>query len=566
MGNALGGHFPLIPPLLVGLQRVSKLPPLQTLLQRLEQGPGWRWYQVQSIEVGLPPQASITEVLLRLHALSVPGTPGREVLVERWLPAAFLADLRNALDGPHAALAWSKVVTVVLFLNGFDALLEGKGSTGIRLLEVLACAEHRTQGQTDPLLLVLGSRQRLLELTDVAQHPPFEDMTRVVDYSIARAQVHARYTSWQHHVPGPGKRRYLRLRDLFLPLWLQDFGLDHTREYLARVGEQEHTAVLTHEPLVQAIHHATFGHPLNTALAAAAVLEAEAHGQPLSLAELTNLPVPPAVIRGYQDEEIGAYLLGLFLRQLSAEEQQEVIFCAVPRTLDVAAVQVVLRRSSEEAQQRWTHFRRYTFVRLLDEQQLVLHPIVRALLLQQLPAPPAQLLAESHYSHIHQRLRDHFHRLTEGQETARQRTEQWQAQLEETYHALALGDTAPAIRLGIAAQQKVLLLWQPLLDTVAQAPTGLLPQDAEHQASSALLLAQQQRDVQDGVTAIVLYTWLLTAAHGNATQRAAFQHNLGTAYSQLPGGDRQANLQQAITCYTQALRFVPARPSLRSGP
>jgi tetratricopeptide (TPR) repeat protein len=554
MGNALAGYFPLIPPLLVGLQWMSKLPPLQTLLQRLEQGPGWRWYQTQSIEVGLLPQASITEVLLRLHELSIPGKPGREVLVERLLPAAFLADLRDALDGPHEALAWSKAVTVVLFLDGFDALLEGKGSTGIRLLEVLACAAHRTQGQTDPLLVVLGSRQRLLELTDVAQHPPFEDMTRVVDDALVRDQVHARYTSWQHHVPGPGKRHYLRLRDLLLPLWLQDFGIEHTREYLARVGEQEHTAVLTHEPLVQAIHHATLGHPLYTALAAAAVLEAEAHGQPLSLAELTNAPVPPEVVRGHQDEAIGAYLLGLFLRQLSAEEQQEVIFCAVPRTLDVAAVQVVLQGSSEEAQQRWTHFRRYTFVRLLDEQRLVLHPIVRALLLQQLPAPPAQLLAESDYSYLHQRLRDHFHRLTEVQETARQRTAQWQVQLEETYHALALGDPAPAIRLGIAAQREVLLLWQPLLDAVAQAPTGLIPQDAERQAYSALLQAEQQRDVQDGVTAIVLYTWLLTAARGNAAQGAALLHNLGTAYQSLPGGDRQANLQQAIACFTQALQ------------
>ena len=31
------------------------------------------------------------------------------------------------------------------------------------------------------------------------------------------------------------------------------------------------------------------------------------------------------------------------------------------------------------------------------------------------------------------------------------------------------------------------------------------------------------------------------------------QHNLGNVYCNLPGGDRQANLQQAIACYTQAL-------------
>ena len=32
------------------------------------------------------------------------------------------------------------------------------------------------------------------------------------------------------------------------------------------------------------------------------------------------------------------------------------------------------------------------------------------------------------------------------------------------------------------------------------------------------------------------------------------QNNLGTAYSDLPGGDREANLRQAIACYEAALR------------
>ena len=31
------------------------------------------------------------------------------------------------------------------------------------------------------------------------------------------------------------------------------------------------------------------------------------------------------------------------------------------------------------------------------------------------------------------------------------------------------------------------------------------------------------------------------------------QHNLGTAYSDLPAGDRQANLERAIACYEAAL-------------
>jgi hypothetical protein len=36
---------------------------------------------------------------------------------------------------------------------------------------------------------------------------------------------------------------------------------------------------------------------------------------------------------------------------------------------------------------------------------------------------------------------------------------------------------------------------------------------------------------------------------------ALTQSNLGAAYAELPTGDRTANLQQAIACFTEALRF-----------
>jgi len=35
---------------------------------------------------------------------------------------------------------------------------------------------------------------------------------------------------------------------------------------------------------------------------------------------------------------------------------------------------------------------------------------------------------------------------------------------------------------------------------------------------------------------------------------AATQNNLGIAYGDIPGGDRAANIQQAIECYEAALR------------
>ena len=38
-------------------------------------------------------------------------------------------------------------------------------------------------------------------------------------------------------------------------------------------------------------------------------------------------------------------------------------------------------------------------------------------------------------------------------------------------------------------------------------------------------------------------------------QWAMTQNNLGIAYGDLPGGDREANLRQAIACYEAALQI-----------
>ena len=44
---------------------------------------------------------------------------------------------------------------------------------------------------------------------------------------------------------------------------------------------------------------------------------------------------------------------------------------------------------------------------------------------------------------------------------------------------------------------------------------------------------------------------------------ATTQNNLGNAYADLPAGDRAANLNRAIDCYTQALRFFTAEADPR---
>src|SRR5205807_974612 len=116
----------------------------------------------------------------------------------------------------------------------------------------------------------------------------------------------------------------------------------------------------------------------------------------------------------------------------------------------------------------------------------------------------------------HTSLKDYFHTLVNQQRGVQsQEAAMGQARIEEAYHALALGDTNLAIALGVFAQQSNLPLWEPLLEAVAQAPAELVPENGEQQAYDALVQAGWHHNVQDAVSAIILYTWLLTRSGEN---------------------------------------------------
>ena len=153
-------------------------------------------YRTPSADIGLSTNVGINEVLLRLHALSVSsrsGKEGRDYLVNCVLPAAFIADLHDTLDGSSNPRTWNITTNIVLFLDGFEALLESSSRTGIRLLEVPACNEHRKHGETDPLLLVVGSRRPLLQITtaekQLEQDQSHEEQTEAQDELSVRIQA-----------------------------------------------------------------------------------------------------------------------------------------------------------------------------------------------------------------------------------------------------------------------------------------------------------------------------------------------------------------------------------------
>ena len=239
MGNALGNLIPIIPPLVVGLKWAAQIPSIRELLNRLEKGPGWKWYRSHGSDLGVHPNATVRDVLLRLYSLSMPGKPGREgraYLVEHLLPAAFLADIADALsDSPRS---WSKTTNVILFLDGFDTLFSGIGGsdTGIRLLEMLSLSEHRKWGEGDPLLLVLGSLKQLFERDDVWQDIPFERPFPMTDEQFAQKHAREMYGHWEKRLPND--KRSLQLKDLYLPLWLMNFEQDDRCKHLLGINNQ----------------------------------------------------------------------------------------------------------------------------------------------------------------------------------------------------------------------------------------------------------------------------------------------------------------------------------------
>ena len=86
---------------------------------------------------------------------------------------------------------------------------------------------------------------------------------------------------------------------------------------------------------------------------------------------------------------------------------------------------------------------------------------------------------------------------------------------------------------------------------------GISPDFAADMVRAQQLEEQRQRDPRAILPLIQVYKRMLERLRPNEDPPlyAALQNNLGAAYSDLPTGDRAANLAQAIGCYQQALRF-----------
>jgi hypothetical protein len=90
LGSSLSTTLPVVGPLVAGLKLAGQLPVVRDTLASLEARTGWTWYRRQGTVTGLGAEATFKDVLLRLQALSLPGTPERDLLVSELLPTAFI--------------------------------------------------------------------------------------------------------------------------------------------------------------------------------------------------------------------------------------------------------------------------------------------------------------------------------------------------------------------------------------------------------------------------------------------------------------------------------------------
>jgi hypothetical protein len=230
LSSTLGHAVPFVPALMAGINVAGQIKPVRDILSSLEDSTGWKWYRQRGSETGLGANVQLKDVMHRLYSWSMPGKPERDYVISHVLPEAFLADLLDALVQSNPPLAWSSDANVVLFFDGLEELFSGHGkdNVAIQLLEALTLSSYRERDETDPLLIVVGSRQSPIELTGTALPGGARPHTLQDEQNDSIRSLHQR---WQQHLPV--ERTYLTLQDLCLPFQLDDFGQDDTKHYFS---------------------------------------------------------------------------------------------------------------------------------------------------------------------------------------------------------------------------------------------------------------------------------------------------------------------------------------------
>ncbi len=542
---------------------VSYVPPLRALLQwivesayqRAGKQPQWRWYQDQvkkfpEIKINLPDNASVSEIRRRLNEMCSMGEPERKFLIEQILPKALLADLRYGIYNDEIPVLKDGPQYIVVFLDSFEALQRQSESTASQLLEVLTLNEYRKRGESDPLLLVVASEDRLPDMSreQLNRHFPPE---ATLSNGTVQTRGDALYEQWVQQLPPLDKRRTLQLEKIYLPLPLSTLSMAAIRNYLLRLDQRDETYNFRNEALIEDIQRATQGYPIFLERVAAA-LQASAQSSETITRDMESL------FASEEGEQIVDRLLTLHCKKV---EERLFMLSAIPRVFSPDILRLVLRQTQAEPfddtflNAEWKRYRTLPFLQASEDKRYITFiPGIRALFLRKLQIMTAE--SDKDYLSMHQQLYDYFTHRIDQRVHKRQRKEK-RDELDLSYHSLALGLYQPVIQRAIEAQREDLGHWEDLLSVIIQAPAQKLPYDQiTLEADDYLQRAQQQKNVSDSVHAIVLCTWLLASPGSDRKQVSRLWYKLGTAYQCLQQSNPDVRQDSATNCYQQASRLL----------
>ena len=269
---------------------------------------------------------------------------------------------------------------------------------------------------------------------------------------------------------------------------------------------------------------------------------------------------PPEWFQGIPDNKVAERLANRFLMSLPGLADRSLVEAlSVPRWFDRALVRAECGGDEHRADAAWERLEDYSFTEAAGQGRLRFHAIMREALHHILEHG-----APDRLSGLHLKFREHWQARFEAGEA--------DAEVEAWYHHLHLDPKAAFQSWRAHARQakeerdatrgRALISWWDGVDI-----TGANWQDRmgdEDWASTVYNIAYWLDELRPFAWAhaeiclqmISCYEAALRvyAEDGSPSDWAMTQNNLGIAYSDLPTGDRGANLARAIECYEAALR------------
>jgi ABC-type branched-subunit amino acid transport system substrate-binding protein len=532
------------------LKILEKTSPFRELLW----GSTLRWYRQQGYKLRLSSTAEMADILVLMRRWSRPTeTRQRQLIVEKLLFDAFLEDLDETFNKKRTKIAQGRTSHIVFFLDNFDVSLTG--GVGDKFLRMLI--NSRINGRRDPLLVIIGSHQRLFDTTDPMQNPPFERQERADTSQSGEEHVQMLLAQWEQRFHKEKSQPELCF---CLPVWLHAFRPSETASYLLRAIGQGRLSAFEFVVMAEDIQRITHGYPLALALVAEVLQQVRMRGRKIAIHEVMQEPVLSHALEApdHEQKTIGTHILSVLLHQLTEKEQEQLVYCCVPRRLTIGTLQVILGLNSEkEARDIWTRYSKFNVIRVIDQQTLLLHPLARDLLMQRLMTMSNP--GRDYYKALNSNLRDYFAELAATEKNPEQIQN---AQIEEAYHALALGNTEPAISYICSMLERGDEKWSTALKTMTQAPTTHITQQTKKRASQALYQAKLRRQIKDAIEALLLYSWILEDASISIDEKINVWYELSETYRYIPGLKREESQKIARAFFEKAQAAVSEDLSL----